>query len=413
MKKPYEQVLSHWRSTVPDAHHRSLTAYQIQDSRYIETADGRKLLNLASNDFMGLSHHPEVKQRAADWAQQYGAGAGASRLVSGTLALHESVESKLADHKNMPAALIMGAGYQANASILSVLLDGKTLGQQLHVYSDKLIHASMHAGLQLAQAKNGSRDGGQRGEWLIHRRFRHNDLRHLEKLLQQDKQACSGVFVPVILIESLYSMDGDGPDLTEIGMIADRYRAILYVDDAHSAGGYGPAGKGLTATMIRHKADFIMGTCSKAYGSYGSYILCSSLYRDYLINKARGFIYSTAVPPALLGALDAALDIVPTMDRERDHLHQISAELREHCRSLSLDFAGSISHIVPIILRSEQRMLQWAKTLYQAGYLVGAIRPPTVPEGSARLRISLSAALTSDDLDGLKDQLSRLREMDQ
>lgn len=408
MKKPYEQVLTHWRSAVPDSHHRSLTAYQILDSRYIQTADGQKLLNLASNDFMGLSHHPEVKQRAADWAQKYGSGAGASRLVSGTLAIHESVESKLADHKQMPAALIMGAGYQANASILSALLDGKTLGQQLHIYSDKLIHASMHAGLQLAQVKN----GGKRGDWLIHRRFRHNDLRHLEKLLQQDKQACSGTFVPVILIESLYSMDGDGPDLTEIGMIADRYRAILYIDDAHSAGGYGPSGQGLPAAMGRHKPDFVMGTCSKAYGSYGSYILCSSLYRDYLINKAPGFIYSTAVPPALLGSLDAALDVIPTLDRERDHLHQISAELRDHCRALSLDFAGSISHIIPIILGSEQRMLHWAKTLYQAGYLVGAIRPPTVPEGSARLRISLSAALTSADLAGLKDQLSRLREMD-
>ncbi len=246
---------------------------------------------------------------------------------------------------------------------------------------------------------------GERDKWFRHRRFRHNDLTHLESLLQQDIQKYGHTFAPLILVESLYSMDGDGPDLQALGKISEKYQAILYMDDAHSAGGYGPDGKGLPA-MMNPSPDIIMGTCSKAFGSYGSYILCADDYRDYLINKAGGFIYTTAIPPALLGALDAALDVIPTLSAERAYLHLISQQLRQHCQTLGLDTAGSISHIVPIVLGSEQRMLSWAERLRMKGFLVGAIRPPTVAVGSARLRISLSALLHRPDFDHFLSCLS-------
>lgn len=339
--------------------------------------DGQALVDFSSNDYLGLALHPLLAERAADWARAYGAGAGASRLVTGTNAAHLAVEARVAAFKGTEAALLFASGWQANAAVIPALL---AAAPGAAVFTDRLVHASMHAGLAGARQH----------------RFRHNDLAHLAELLERHGREAPARF---IFVESVYSMDGDRADVPALSALAAQHDAVLMVDEAHATGVLGPGGAGLCHGVPG--VALVMGTFSKAFGSFGAYVACSALLRDYLINTCSGFIFSTAPPPPVLGAIDAALDLVPTMEAERAHLAGLGERLRAGLAARGLDTAGSSTQIVPAIVGGEDEALALSRQLAEAGMLAAAIRPPTVPPGTSRLRLALRATHSADDIDAL------------
>ena len=342
---------------------------------------GRELINFSSNDYLGLTHHPVVVERASRWAREFGAGAGASQLVTGHLAALAAIETKIARAKQSEAALVLASGWQCNASVLPALLDKALWGETPLVLADRLIHASLHVGLSQGH-----------GRCL---RYRHDDLGRLEDLLRANADRPGPRF---IVSETVFSMDGDACDVGALKAIADRWNAFLYLDEAHATGVLGKTGFGLTPG---HGVDLAMGTFSKGMGGFGAYVACSAILRDTLINRASGLIYATALPPAVLGAMDAALDLVPGMAAERARLQMMAAGLRDRLQSAGLDTGRSSTQIVPVILGDEHRTLAVARALEDRGVLGIAIRPPTVPTGTSRIRFALSAAHSAADLDHL------------
>lgn len=351
-------------------------------------AAGRVLVDFSSNDYLGLSRHPELIRRAAAWAEEWGAGSRASRLVRGNLPPFETVETKLAAGKGTEAALVFTSGWQANAAVLPALLDARVLGAEPLVFSDRLNHASIHHGCRAAGAAQ--------------IRYRHNDLRHLEDLLQRHGGSDAPKF---ILTETVFSMDGDRADLPALTALADRHGAFLYLDEAHATGVLGRQGFGLAAGATDDRASLVMGTFSKALGGFGAYVACSRRLREFLINRCSGLIYSTGLPPAVLGTMDAALDLVPTLEAERRHLLGLAERLRARFHEAGLDTGASTTQIVPVMLGDEERALEAARALEEAGLLGVAIRPPTVPPGTSRIRLALSAAHTVEEVDRLADAL--------
>lgn len=344
--------------------------------------DGQRLIDVSSNDYLGLSQHPLTKSRAADWAERFGAGAPSSRLVTGTRGIAVELEERLAAFKGCEAALLIGSGFQANATVIPAL---GSLGDTL-IFSDSLNHSSIVHGCCLAKAQT-----------II---FRHNDLDHLDVLLRANA-AYHGR--RLIVTESVFSMDGDRSDLAALVAIAERYGAALYVDEAHAVGVMGPEGRGLVAALppTSGKVDVVMGTLGKAFGAYGAYIAGSRALIDFLINRCAGFIYATALPPAVLGAVDAALDLIPQMDTERARLAGSASRLRHALNGAGFDTLQSSTQIVPAVIGTEAAALTAASTLNAAGILAVAIRPPTVPDGTSRLRFSLNSALSDADVDEL------------
>ena len=332
--------------------------------------DGRELLDLSSTDYLGLAHHPSLADRSAEWAGRYGTGARGSRLVTGTLTVHQDIEARVAAFKNVESALLFASGWQANATLYPALLK---LEPDAAVFADWLIHASIHHGIAAARTK--------------HLGYRHNDLDHLEQLLAEHGAKASA---RIIVTESVFSMDGDRADLPRLVAIARKHDALLVVDEAHATGVLGKNGAGLTAGMA-DKPDIVMGTFSKAMGSFGAYIAASSDICDYLVNAASGFIYTTAPPPPVLGAIDAALDLVPSMDPERARLMALAAQLRDGLAEAGFNTGKSDTQIVPVTIGSEADTLAASAALEEAGVLGVAIRPPTVPSGESRIRFALSA----------------------
>ena len=356
----------------------------------VSLPDGRVLIDVSSNDYLGLALHPLVRTRAADYAQRFGGSAPASRLVTGTLPEHLLVEERLAAFKRADAALLFASGYQANASVLPALID--LMAGPVKVFADRLNHASLHAGL------------AQAGVRQI--RFRHNDLDHLERQLQAiDNQGRTRL----IVTETVFSMDGDRADLAGLLDLAGRYDCILYLDEAHATGVLGPHGAGLAATLPKGAPAIVMGTLGKALGGFGAYVAGPRTLIDALVQRCGGFIYSTAPPPAALGALDAALDIVPGMDAERDRLLANAARVRQAAEARDFAIFGSTTQIAPIGLGAETRALNAMHVLEEAGFLAVAIRPPTVSEGTSRLRISLSAAHDNATIDALIEAIGAIR----
>ncbi|WP_159977645.1 MULTISPECIES: 8-amino-7-oxononanoate synthase [unclassified Novosphingobium] len=345
---------------------------------------GRTMLDFSSNDYLGLARHPLLVERAGQWAAAHGAGSGASRLVTGTSELHLTLEARIAAFKHCEAALIFASGWQANAAVIPALLAAMpNTPQGAAVFTDRLIHASMHAGLAMAGTRQ--------------HRFRHNDLDHLETLLAEKG---AGASARLILTESVFSMDGDRVDIARLAEIAERHDAALFVDEAHATGVLGPEGRGLSA-LVPGRVDLIMGTFSKALGGFGAYVAGSQILIDYLVNAASGFVFTTAPPPAVLGAIDAALDLVPTMDAERAHLAALGDRLRSGLARLGLDHGASSTQIVPAMIGLEDEAMALSARLEQAGFLASAIRPPTVPPGTSRLRLALRAGHSPADIDAL------------
>lgn len=350
--------------------------------------DGRTLVDFSSNDYLGLATHPHLTGRAREWTARHGTGSGASRLVTGTHEATLALEARVAAFKGTQAALVFASGWQANAAAVPALLAALP-GAAL--FCDRLVHASMHAGVAMSGVRQ--------------HRFRHNDLDHLEQLLET-----RGTEAParVILTESVFSMDGDVADLPRLVRIARAHDALLFVDEAHATGVLGPRGAGLSAT-VPGGVDVVMGTFSKALGGFGAYVAGSRALIDWLVNAASGFVFSTAPPPGVLGAVDAALDLVPGMEAERAHLAALSDRLRRGLATLGLDHGASATQIVPAVIGAEAETLALSAALEARGLLAAAIRPPTVPPGTSRLRIALRAAHSQGDIDTLIEAIATCR----
>jgi 8-amino-7-oxononanoate synthase len=350
--------------------------------------DGRVLINFSANDYLGLSRHPLLIERAHDWALRYGAGSGASRLVTGTLDAVMALEARIAAFKGTEDALILASGWQANAAVLPALLAAD--GDRPLVFCDRLNHASLHHGLAAAGVRQ--------------IRFRHNDLAHLEAMLVERAALPGRRF---IVTESVFSMDGDRVDIARLAAIAAAPDAVLYLDEAHATGVLGPGGAGLSASAPGG-VDLVMGTFSKAFGGFGAYVAGSRAMIDWLVNGCGGLIYTTAPPPAVMGAIDAALDLMPSLDAERARVAGYGDQLRTALVEAGVDHGASDTQIVPAILGSEEAVLAAAKRLEGEGLLVAPIRPPTVPVGQSRLRLALSAAHREEDVARLGEALAAL-----
>jgi len=336
------------------------------------------LVNFSGNDYLGLAHHPAVVAGAQAYLSRYGAGATASRLVTGTLEIHQALEQRLAAACGYEAALLLNTGFQANATVLGTLVDRQSL-----VLADRQVHRSVIQGLQASRAP--------------FQRFHHNDLNHLEALLLRHRRL--GTQRVVIVTETVFSMDGDQADVAALVSLADRHGAILYLDDAHGFGVMGQKGMGLAAHQPG--IDVVVATFGKAFGAFGAVVMGSQLLRDYLINHCPGLIYTTALPPAVIGAIGAALDLMPHLDPQRQHLQAQATTLRQRLQAQGWDTAASSSQIVPVVVGREDQTLDLAAHLRRSGLLAIAIRPPTVPPGTARLRLALSSAHTAEQCDRL------------
>lgn len=377
----FEQALS---ALAREDRRRRLRAVDGEGPAQFRRSDGSLLTDFSSNDYLGLSRHPLLAERSAEWGCKAGTGAGSSRLVTGTRSLHERVEAKIATLKGKEAALLFASGWQANASIIPALarLSTEQMGAPALVFSDRLNHASLHHGCAAAG--------------LSQIRFRHNDLTHLETLLEA-RAGQPGL--RLIITESVFSMDGDCADIPALAALAQRHGAFLCVDEAHATGVLGPDGAGLAAGI--EGVSLVMGTFSKALGGMGAYVAGSQVLCDWLLNAASGFIYSTALPPTVLGAADAALDLLPEMEEQRRLLARRGNWLRERLKEQGWAESGSMTQIVPVMAGEASRALEMAATLERERMLVVAIRPPTVPKGASRLRIALNAVQTEEELERL------------
>jgi len=351
------------------------------------TIEGRELLNFSSNDYLGLSSHPALRTAAQAAIEQWGTGAGASRLICGSLDPSHALEARLAELKKTAAALTFANGYTAAVgSITSLVGTGDT------VILDKLSHASLVDGARLSGATL--------------RVFPHNNLEKLARLLESSASTTSRTLV---VTESVFSMDGDLAPLLDIIDLKDRFGALLLLDEAHAIGVLGPSGQGLAEELgVQDQVDFQMGTLGKAVGSAGGYLATSQAYVDLMINKARSFIYSTAPPPAQAAASLAGLNLIASAEgtvlraRLQQHIVTVSEKLTLPSRALA-------TPILPLIIGENDHALAASQKLLAAGLLVPAIRYPTVPRKTARLRLTLSAAHQGDQLDQLIKALSLLK----
>jgi 8-amino-7-oxononanoate synthase len=349
-------------------------------------------VNLYSNDYLGLAADPRLQAAVAAAVNEgVPVASTGSRLLSGNAVIWEQLEAEIAAQFQVEAALYFNSGYAANIGLLaSVLRPGDI------VFSDSANHASLIDGIRLSGARK-----------VI---FPHLDLGALENELCSATQS-GGEVRKLVVVESVFSMDGDRAPIAELVALAQRHGAELLVDEAHATGVFGPEGRGLVAEAgLTREVFATMHTCGKALAGFGAFVCGSETLKQYLVNRARPFIFSTALPPYVAAQMRAALRIVAGADAERRRLAELAAFLRERLCAAGFDTAGSESQIVPVVLGSNERALAFAARLCREGFAVRAIRPPTVPQGTARLRFSLHANLTSETLTRLVESLVRIRD---
>ncbi|UBV42361.1 BioF/Kbl family PLP-dependent acyltransferase [Deinococcus taeanensis] len=342
------------------------------------TVDGRAVVNLASNNYLGFADHPALKARAAEYLQKWGAGAGAVRTIAGTLRIHEDLEEQIAQFKHTGSALVLHSGFTTNQGVLGALLKEGDL-----VVSDELNHASIIDGLRLTKATR--------------KVFRHADPADLERVLRENP--CEGLVM--VVTDGVFSMDGDLAPLDQLVAVARRFGAVTYVDDAHGSGVMGESGRGTVHHFGFEYADDVIqvGTLSKAWGGVGGYAAGHANLRELLINRARPYLFSTAQPPAVVGALAAALDEVqrdPTlMKRLWDNTRFFKAELAR----LGFDTFGSVTPITPVIFGEAPAAFEASRRLFDEGIFAVGLGFPTVPRNLARIRNIVTAEHTRDDLE--------------
>jgi 8-amino-7-oxononanoate synthase len=337
--------------------------------------DGKPVLLLCSNNYLGLADHPRVREAAADAAMRWGVGAGASRLVSGNMTCHRRLEERLARFKGYEQAVLFGSGYLANAGVVSALAREGDV-----VFSDELNHASIVDGCRLSRAETFVYD--------------HCDMDHLEWGLQEAAGRGS-----LIVTDSVFSMDGDVAPLVELVELAQRYDTRVMVDEAHATGCIGARGRGAVAAAgLEDEVDLLVGTLGKALGSYGAYVCCDREMADFLVNRARTLIFSTALPPPAVAGAMAALDLLIEQPDRAAKLRRNGAVLREALAGHGLDAGESDTQIVPLVVGDAGEAMDACERALERGVFAQAIRPPTVPDGTSRLRLAVMASHTEAEL---------------
>lgn len=366
--------------------YRSLRTVAGASQSYVEV-EGRRALLLCSNNYLGLADHPALKQ-AAGHALSFGTGSGASRLVSGTLSLHERLEARLADFKGTERALLFNSGYAANTGIISAVV-----GRGDVILSDRLNHASIVDGAILSRA--------------TFLRYPHRDMEALERLLQEKR----GTGRCLVVTDGVFSMDGDVAPLRRLADLARQYRALLMVDDAHGCGVLGERGRGSAEVCgVLDRIDLQMGTLGKGFGSYGAYVAASAEMCEYLVNRARSFIFSTSLPPAVLAASLAAVEVVDSPEGAslRQKLAANVALFKERLAHAGLQTMESETQIVPVFVGDAEDTMRCSAKLLDEGLFVQGIRPPTVPAGSCRLRCTVMATHAEEELVAAAQKIARV-----
>jgi 8-amino-7-oxononanoate synthase len=369
---------------------RKLTCIESSHDSEI-SINGQTYIDFSSNDYLGLSNHPEIIKTAAAALKKYGFGSGASRLLSGTCSPHVNLEERIAKFKKTEAALVFNTGYAANTGTIPAIAGADAL-----IFSDELNHASIVDGTRLSKADVAV--------------YRHKDVNHLESLLKKSIKRRS-VRRRLIITDTIFSMDGDIAPLKDVASLCERYGSLLMIDDAHSTGVLGKTGRG----GLEHfgiKADNIiqMGTLSKAAGCYGAFVAGNRDLIDLLVNKARSFIYSTSLPPAVCEAGIKAIDIIESgPERLRKLLWRNRQRFFEGLKNIGCDTLGSETPIIPVLTGDAKNALRIGRHLYKHHIFAPAIRPPTVPEGRCRIRFSITAGHTDEDIDRALEKLSKFK----
>ncbi len=357
-----------------------------------DTIFDTNFIDFSTNDYFGLSKSKVLFEAAKLAGEQFGVGSTGSRLLSGNKKIFEDLENQIAQDKESESALIFNSGFQANLTVLASLLDQSVLGNKPIVFFDKLNHASLYQAVFLSHAE------------LV--RYRHNDMDHLSNLLAKFKNDLRPKF---IVTETIFGMDGDIVPIEEIFALSKEYEAFLYLDEAHATGIIGHDGYGLSTNVnLQEIPHLVLGTFSKALGCFGAYVACSNVIKNYLINKCSGFIYSTSLSPMIIGAAAKAWHLVRHLANQRKTLLFKAANLKNHLQNLGFNTGDSVTHIIPIILGDETTVINAKEKLLKHGLIVSAIRPPTVPTGTSRLRIALNVSHTESDLDHLVHVLQQI-----
>jgi len=339
--------------------------------------DGREVIHLAGSDYLGLACHPRLKEAACQATMRYGCAAASARLISGNYDLYPQLEERLARFKQAEAALLFSTGYQANLGVISALMDSQDV-----VFSDALNHASIVDGCRLSRAKV-----------MI---FPHNDLAALEDLLREEASAGRRL----IVVDGLYSMDGDVAPLGEIVELAERYDCMTMVDDSHGTGVLGETGRGtVEATGVLGRIDIETGSLAKALGGFGGYVVGSRTVIEYLINRARSFIFTCAMPPAVLATVIEALTIVEQEPERRQQLWDNTRYMRAGLREIGFEVSSSGTQIIPLIAGDPERAMRLSRELLDRGVFAQGIRYPAVPRGTERIRLTVTASHSKADLD--------------
>lgn len=368
---------------------------------------GRKLINFSSNNYLGLANHPLLKKSAIEAIEKYGIGSGASRLITGSMLLHQELEDKIALFKGTEKALLFNSGYHANIGVIPSLV-----GERDFIFSDELNHASLIDGCRLSKAKTHV--------------YRHNDMGELEEMLNSPSAKQPADRHPpqrLIITDTVFSMDGDLCHLPKIMELAEKYEALVFLDEAHATGIFGKKGRGVVehyGIKPDHPRIVQMGTLGKALGSFGAYVCGSSALVEWLINKSRSFIYTTALPPPVAAAGLAALNLISEDPSHRENLLRNVRYFRSGLKKIGYDrllspyrqyeekAEGGISPIFPLIFGSAEKTMNISEALFEKGIWAHGIRPPTVPEETSRIRLTIMATHTKDHLDGCLSALETL-----
>jgi glycine C-acetyltransferase len=349
--------------------------------------NGKEVVNLSSNNYLGLANHPRVKAAAIQAVEQYGAGAGAVRTIVGNYDLIGQLEDLLAEFKHEEAVMCFQSGLNCNIGVIQAIVDRGDL-----IISDALNHASIIDGTRLSKADKAI--------------FRHSDMAHLEEILKEKRDQYNNV---LIITDGVFSMDGDLANLPEIVRLAEQYNAMTYVDDAHGSGVLGTSGRGTVDHYNLHgRVDFIIGTLSKAIGVVGGYVASKQETKTWLSHRARPLLFSTALPPAATAAAMESVKMLMESEEYSNKLWDNAKYFKEKLSTLGFDTGHSETPITPVIIGNEAKTMQFSKALLDAGVYVSGIVFPTVPKGTGRLRVMISASHTKDNLDFAVEQFKRV-----
>ncbi|QMU62041.1 MAG: 8-amino-7-oxononanoate synthase [Gammaproteobacteria bacterium] len=345
--------------------------------------NGQKILSFCSNDYLGLANHPKVIERLTSATQESGVGSGASHLITGHHQSHAALEEELAEFLGCEQALLFSTGYMANLGVVSALATRNST-----IFADKLNHASLNDAVLLSRAKLS--------------RYAHQETNQLEKNIAAEEKSSK-----FILTDGVFSMDGTITPFKILQTIAKKHSAALIVDDAHGIGVLGKQGKGCTEGLLSND-DILIGTLGKAFGTFGAFVAARKETIEWVIQKAHSYIYTTALPPAIAEATRASLQLIKQEAWRREHLQELIQYFQDRCQHVGINVSASSTPIQPIILGSSETALEVSKNLLKTGILAPAIRPPTVPNNTARLRISFSATHTKQQIDQLIVALEQL-----